>query len=157
MDIKFPMVPRIAILKDLKNNGTAGGGSAASTTQQRNLNTVLDYGNLGVTIVSNRFKLPPGQYFIEAYVPAFATNKNQAWLYNNTLASTVLVGSSELAYSSGAGSTSRILGRITVTVATHEYEIIHYTETAQGTNGLGVASGSGSAAEVFSEVKITKL
>lgn len=148
--------PRIATIKDVKANTSAGGTFTSGAWQTRTLNTLSDPTGLVTSLSSNQFVLPAGEYFIEATAPAFSVNQHKAKLRNITDASDSLIGSSE---NMGSGSSSQgvsiIKGSITLTDS-KTFEIQHWCNLTQASVGFGVASSFG-VDEVYTQVKITKV
>jgi hypothetical protein len=151
-------IPQTAYIKDIKTTGTAGGASTASTVQVRDLTTISGDASI-VTLSSNQFTLQAGEYAIEAYAPGFLVNRHQVFLYNTSDSTYDIDGQPTISGSTSISSISSLLGTITITAA-KVYEIRHWTQSTQASNGLGV-EGDGTnnpqSAEVYTTVKITKL
>jgi hypothetical protein len=148
--------PRFATLSHVLSNGTSFGGAAAATQNTRPLNTLVDSGNLGVTLASNQFTLPAGSYYIEGYSVAHRVGFNKVRLRNITSSSTAIIGTSVNSNTTtGDITTSLLSGQVTLTSST-VFEVQHYTTSANATNGLGNAVSSGES-EVYCNIKITKV
>jgi hypothetical protein len=149
------MPNNVVIVKDVKAT-TANGGSSIAGTQQRVLNTVEGNSSL-VSLSGNQFTLQKGTYNIVVTAPAYYINTHQAILENVTDAINY-AGTSERSGTSGindsAASHSIVTASFTIDSA-KTFEVNHYTQLAQATNGLGTASGSGQP-ETYTTVKITK-
>lgn len=142
---------------DEKSASTAGGASVAGT-QTRALNTVLHNSIDGASLASNMITLPKGEYKIRARAPAFSVNIHMAFLVDDGAGSVVLTGSSE--YSQNGSPTSQtwsvVEGVLTVAAET-AYRVTHTTQTAKGTNGLGVGATTGFPVARFTEVFIERI
>lgn len=136
---------------DQKASGTNPQSLGAGTIT-RDLTTIKE-NDIGVTLASNAFTLPPGTYWIEVFAPAWRSGQHKAFIAiqdSPTVPLTDLIGSSEYAYDPnyGATSNSRIVGRITITTAT-TYVIRHYAASA------GVAGTPSNLGATFPEVYTT--
>lgn len=157
--------PKVAVLKDVKNQGVHGGNTTPATWMTRDLNTVT--GDNFVTLSANTFTLPPGEYIIEATAPAYQVDSHRIRLFDNTNNTDNIngandfgntYGSTEYNTTSGTGSIthSTLYARITVSAATG-FRIQQFTGQALAiTNGLGLASNL-NRNEIYSQVIITKL
>jgi hypothetical protein len=140
-------------LKDVKAALTNGGSSVAGE-QVRTLNTIEGDSSF-VALSSNRLKPSIGTYDIEVFAPAFSVDRHHAFLYNQTTASVVIIGTASYSITSFNGnSPSFVIGRFQAN-GTDEYEIRHFTQTAQAVSGLGV--GNDTRSSVFTIVKLTKI
>lgn len=150
------LAPRIAYLSDVKASGTGGGTFTSGAWQTRTLNTLIDPTGIVTSLSSNVFTLPSGTYLIEASAPADLTNGHMAKLFNNTLTTDVLFGTSAHAPSTlNTTSRSIIVGEITITNPT-SFTIQHRCVTTSVTEGFGKGANIGSS-EKYTEVKITKI
>ncbi len=143
-------------VRDQKAAGVDG-GSAAAGVNVRTLNTVVHNGISGASLASNKVTLPAGTYSVFGRVPAYSVNRNHAWLRTDT--GTILVFGSGAYPSSAAGGTtadSVMIGKFTIAAAAN-VEVAHYCASACATNGLGVGGTSGSIAEIFTDLIITRL
>jgi hypothetical protein len=146
---------KVAILADVKSNGTAGAAAVAGW-QTRPLNTEEDVNNL-VTLSNNEFTLSAGTYLIEWSAAAYAVNAHQTKLTNVTDGTTQQMGSSAYAFASGDGANTYSSGSTRVVITTNKtYKIEHYCQTANSTNGLGRAVSSGED-NIYTQVTITDL
>lgn len=143
-------------ISDVKSSGTNGGSSSATTWQKRTLNTITGTDTVTVTVNSsnNTFTLFPGTYIISAAAPAYNCGHHKTRLTNNTTGNTDATGSAM--YTASSNNISVIETVITLTQTTN-YQIDHYTETSQATNGLGVATNVSGFNEIFTIVKILKI
>lgn len=147
---------KVAILTDVKPNGTDGGTSVSTTYVTRALNTLNDPNGIVTSLASNQFTLPAGQYHIEASAPAYVATNHRIRLRNITDSATAILGTSEY-----TASTMNVMSRSfisdTITIGSSKtFEIQHYVQTGNGGNGLGVRVNS-SEQEIYTTVKITKI
>lgn len=141
-------------VQDRKNNNTAGGSATASTWTRRDINTVVTNQIESASLGSNQLTLPAGSYYVEASAPAFNVGGHTIRLQNITDSSTAILGLSHRAVSSTGGS-SYLAGHITI-AAQKTFEIQHYTQQSQSTNGFGYPIGNGQQ-EVYTQVNIWKI
>jgi len=148
----------IAILRDEKATGTAGGTSSNTTWNARNINTELYDPSFIVSISSNQFTPIIGTYEILVLAPftggTAASSLGRCRLYNVTAGAVVEEGVSTFALTNAAA-----IGVLNCTFAangTDAYRIDSYTSVGRTTNGLGVAVSDGSA-EVYTQVTLRKI
>lgn len=146
----------VAILRDEKTTGTAGGSSSATTWNNRNLNTeTYDPDNI-VSIASNQFTPIAGDYILEAFASGYKVGLTRIRLYNVTGAASVEEGIGQNANSpDNVNVLAPLICKFTAN-GTDAYRIDHYTATAQATNGLGFAISDGSP-ECYLEIILRKL
>ena len=139
-------------VQDQKPTGTAGGGSSVGWNE-RTLNTVLTNEIAGSSLSANVITLPAGEYYIEASAPATSSNGHRLALREDG-GSIILNGESEY---NGLVITDRaqLSGRFVLASST-DVILDHYIQIADGTDGLGIASSSGSA-EIYADVRIWQL
>jgi hypothetical protein len=142
-----------------ETNGTEGGGSAATASATRTINTEL-YNEIGASLSSNQITLVAGSYFIWAAAVFHRTGRSRAWLYNVTDAAIELNGGCINAgdVSTAANSPamdSVISGRFTI-AGTKVFELRCGTNNGNGTSGFGYASDRGGN-EIYSNTIIWKL
>ena len=127
-----------ALLAD-RHGATAGdrGTFSSGGWRTREINTeVVDTDNI-VTLSSNQFTLQAGTYQIKFGACAYKVNRHITRLRQISPLSTIAAGSSQYSYASGADlSWSRGFARLTISQAT-AYEIQHYCQTTQSSNGFG--------------------
>lgn len=98
-----------------------------------------------------------GTYVLMAVSPAYLVDHNRIRLYNDTQSSMVVIGGNVVADDAlDRSAVSAVLHTVFTANGTDAYRIDHYTESTQGTNGLGVAVGDG-AAEVYTQVLLIKI
>lgn len=147
--------PRVAWLTDVKSSGTHGGTCTSGSFFARTLNTEDDPSDF-VTLSSNQFTLPAGEYIIEAYAPHYFSGANKTKIRNTTDGSDTLIGINS--YGGSAAETQPLAtlnGRFTIT-ASKTFELQQRCTTTRATDGLGVAA-SFSISEIYGTVKITKV
>lgn len=142
-------------VRDEKSSGT-GGGSSISGTQVRDLNTVKVNGISGASLAANAITLPAGTYELFAYAPMGNCGTGQLSIYNNTDASTLIVGQSAKCNATDTGSVfCSAIGKFTL-AAPKDITVRHYTSAVYSSAGLGFAASSG-LGEVYTEVQIKKV
>lgn len=146
-------IQNVAFIKDEKSSGTSGGGFTSGSYQTRALNTLSGETDF-ITLASDQFTLPFGDYIIEARAPALNVNAHKCKLRNTSDASDTIIGSVEASIASAA-TNSFIRGSFTLT-ASKTFEIQHRGTTTVGGAGFGGAAAFGDV-EVYTEVTITKV
>jgi len=146
------------IFQEQQINNTAGGTSATGAWQKRTLNIeVIDTDGLGsLNLASNQFTLQAGTWLIQARVPCFRTNRTRVIIVDT--AGPTYYGISNYARE-GNNPSLELTAVATVTIppgTTKTFYIDHYTERAEGGNGLGVAVGRGFT-EVYTTVVCIKI
>lgn len=143
-------------IRDEKTTGTAGGGFTAGAWRTRTLNTEVNDAGGHASLGSNQITLAAGTYRFIASAPAYYTNGHQAKLINTTDAIEYL-GTSEYSVQIAPGfATTRsfVSGRFTI-AGSKVFELQHRCQTTNSTDGLGLASSSGST-EVYAQVEFWK-
>jgi len=148
--------PKVALIADVKSDGTDGGTFSLGAWRDRDLNTeIYDPDNI-VTISSNQFTIGSGTYIIEWDCAFFDVSMNQTRLYDVTGGASLQSGLSmygnppDNGYGIASGS-----AQVTIT-SNNTYKIQHRCLTTKGSTGFGLSSGFGED-EQFVRVKITKL
>jgi hypothetical protein len=148
----------IAIFRDEKTTGTAGGTSTSTTWNARDLNTELYDPGAIVSISSNQFTPIAGDYEIEVFAPflggAAAASTSRCRLYNVTGAAAVEEGINITAAVNG-GAVAILSCKFTAN-GTDAYRIDSYTTAGRATDGLGRAASDGSA-EAYTTVYLRKV
>lgn len=146
-----------AFFVDSKTSGTGGGGPAvAATWNQRDLSELVDAGNIA-TFAGNTFKLTTGDYMIYAVCAAYNVGKHQLRLYRTINAGGNSVEVVGMTRDSAAASDLAVMtGGFTVSDALDDYEIQHWTENANATDGFGRAGSSGEL-EIYTQVFVVKV
>ncbi len=141
-------------LADVKPSGTNGGSAPSTAWTTRDLQTIVkDDGNL-VQLSGNRFTLQAGSYYLRVDAPAYKVARHLIRLVDSDTQQGIATGTAS--YASGSDliqSRSFLLAQLSL-VTSETFEIQHWTETAQTTNGFGVSSGQGE--EIFTRVEIWK-
>ena len=127
-----------ALLAD-RHGATAGdrGTFSSGGWRTREINTeVVDTDNI-VTLSSNQFTLQAGTYQIKFGACAYKVNRHITRLRQISPAATIAAGSSQYSWATDANlQWSRGFARLTISQAT-AYEIQHYCQTTQSSNGFG--------------------
>jgi hypothetical protein len=148
---------RIAYIKDVKADSTAGGTSSSGVYQTRVLNTLQDPTGIVVSLASNTFTLSAGTYDIQASAPCFRGIAHKIRLRNITDTSTTLVGVKAYTTNTDSVQTDALLaGTFTIT-SQKSFTIEHFIQTGLATEGLGVSNASGGDNAVFTQVRLMKL
>jgi len=143
---------RIASVKDIKGPTADGGAIAAETWTTRDLNTISDVGNIGITVTDNKISVPAGTYKITWRAPGwriYTFKTKLEYSTDSTFASgvTKVIGSSEFSSTvgtDGQNSQSNSVGLVpSVTFTETTYvRIRQWSAVAKSSpdNGLGVAT-----------------
>jgi hypothetical protein len=145
----------VAYIKDVKQNGTDGGAYTGGTWATRDLNNLTGDTRF-VTLESNYFKLPVGEYDIDCDVPGARIDGFVARLQNVTQNTTELLSNSDDSLSgiNEGNEFVRIVGRLVVKNSSDEFEI-QINGVTSNSSGLGFASSRGTD-ETYTQLKITK-
>jgi hypothetical protein len=151
------VIPRFAYISDVKAANTDGGTLTLGAWRTRTLNTLSDDTGVVTSLSSNQFTLPAGTYDLYATAPAFRVDGHKAKLRNITDSTDTLIGSSVFSGSVAnyAVSNSIVAGAFTIT-SSKVFEIQHYSQATQASNGFGAANNVG-VSEVYTQVKIQKI
>jgi len=128
-------------------------GSASSGRQTRVLDTERVNNISNATLNSSTISIPSGDYWVEASAPAYAVNRHKIIFRNTSDNTDSIIGSSE--YANNSQTRSFLSGKISIGGTKH-FELKHYTESSNSSNGLGVETNEGTV-EVYSVVKIWKI
>lgn len=149
---------QVLIVVDEKTSGTSGGTFTSGAWRTRDLNTVRHNTIVGASLSSNQITLPAGTYLIEASAPAVYVYINKIRLRNITDGVDAAVGSSAWTGSNDTGAApSQIIEVITISSGQKVFEIQHYCSSTYATSGFGAASAIAGIAEIYTQVKITKI
>lgn len=151
--LRTPAQPPLLHVRDEKTSGTVGGNSAATTTQTRDLNTVVLNEIAGASLGSNQVTLPAGVYDVDARAPAQNVRRHRASLYSVTAAANLIVGTSEFSAASNADQTQSFVRDRIILAAETVVEVRHYTEDA---SSLGTSTNDG-LIEVYTEMFIRRV
>jgi len=142
---------RVAKVTDVKGNRVGGGQITANTWTTRDLNTISDPSNIGLTVADNKIKVPAGTYRIKWRAPSWRVYTFQTKLEYSTDSGfgsgvSKVLGSSEFSSSTdhqnvSATSSEGLAPSLTFTQDTY----VRIRQWAGGTgpssnNGLGVAT-----------------
>ncbi len=145
----------IAILTDEKATTVDGGGSSATTWNARDLNTEQSDADNIVSIASDEFTPIAGTYRLFAQAPEFSSGLSRLRLFNVTGAAVVQEGlSGSYSGTINIGLITSLSCRFTAN-GTDAYRIDHWTESAQATTGLGLATDDGSP-EIYLVIVLEK-
>jgi hypothetical protein len=147
-------LPKMAIIQDRKPYNIVGGAAVAGINV-RQLNTIV-VDTIGLTLVNNRFTLPVGTYMIFASAICFNVRRHQILLRNVTNNTNTLLGSSEYANNSYAGSTRSFIDDMFTINSIYSFELQHFIEIAQAGNGLGLDNSTAYFDNVYASVKLIK-
>ena len=166
---------KVATVKDVKAYNVQGGGFPAATWVHRDLNTLSDPQNIGLSISGNIVTVPAGTYSMRWRAPAYWCGRFTSRLAYSTTSSTIasgityVDGTTSYDASGDNGGLSQIesfgdIASITFTSITY-LKIEQYSETGRsGDTGLGVDSninasdGDGNAVDsVYTTLQIEDL
>lgn len=143
---EIQLSPMWAVISDDKTSGTAGGSSSSTTWNARDVNTEISDPYGLVSISSNKFTPVAGDYMFFSLAPflggSAANSGGQGRLWNVTASSLAILGSTQTAVTNSTAYVF-VIGRFTAN-GTDEYRVDTYTSVGRATNGLGIASSSGS-------------
>lgn len=153
------------LVQDRKASGTDGGTFTSGARRDRTLNTLvhnigslasLSGGTTGTGGTANIITLPAGTYYVRGSAPAYRVDNHRAWLYDNTNAADLLIGTSEHARTDNANAQTRSLvqGRITL-AGTTDLKLQHRCESSFNTTGLG--EGDSFDINIYSQLEFWKL
>lgn len=140
-------------IRESEATGVQGGSAPANGTTVRVLNSTVKNTITGASLSANQVTLPAGTYRFTASAPAYNVGSHRVDLYNAS--GPTLLQNGTIEYSSGS-QTRSIIQRVELVfaISTTVY-LQHYTNTAVGTNGLGVAAVSGLG--IFTDMFIEKV
>lgn len=145
------------IVRDLKGDGVAGGGSTAGSWQTRTLNSKLGDVLSNYTLASNQITLPGGKYMLKAWSTFADVDSVQIRLRDVTNGTTL--GASTAAELGNALINGHVhaTGYVEVAAgATVAVEVQYYCDTSTGSTGLGIAANFGEG-NVYTELEIIPL
>jgi len=145
--------PDSLLIVDEKSANSNGGASTSATWNQRTLNTTRWNTINGASLSSNEITLATGTYYIYASAPAYQADRHKLRLRDAGDTTTYVIGSSNFSTGTGNDATIATLqGEFTLGSST-ALVLEHYTETGDGTRGLGVECNC-TEVEVFAQVYI---
>jgi hypothetical protein len=161
------MVPKVAFIKDAKVGGTEGGSSVSGDWKSRDLNVITGDKSFVALVSSTIFSLTAGEYYLEASAPAFYSDRHKLRLYNKTDLTDQIGSLANGLWSNSMGTSQYNASGVVVTrselvssfaIATQKsFEIQHFFVSGFAGQGLGVAFNGTGFAEIYTQVKITKL
>lgn len=131
------------ILVDVKAQNTQGGTANSGAWQIRTLNTIEGNGSNGVTLSSNVFTLPQGDWLVKWSAPAFFCLRHQTRLFAVAANQVQAVGqstSSENAGTTVTHSQGVWTGEVRLL---NTFRIEHRVQNSRATDGFGVAANFG--------------
>ena len=139
-----------------QKGSTSDGGSNATGTATRTLNTVKTNTIPGASLSSNRVTLPAGTYLIDASCQNYRTQRSRAILYNFTTSSEISLGQSFDTATSGAPAVQCTVKHIATFGTTTQLELRNYTSASNSGDGLGIRVNDGRS-NIYAEMLITKI
>jgi hypothetical protein len=139
----------IAIMRDERSSGTAGGSSSATTYNARTLNTEHYDPDGIVTISSNQFTPVAGDFDLIAWATTYKTNNSVMRLWNVTAGTEVARGSGVNSAAADTIAMQCFLACKFTANGTDVYRFDTYSSAASATSGLGLAFSIGT--EVYLE------
>lgn len=148
-------INRRAVIAEVQNYDTHGGGATSGSWETRVLNTEIYDPHSLVTISSNQFTLQAGTYEIFWSAPAYLVDAHVSRLYDVTAAAEVREGQSARS-GSGGGTETHSIGWERVTIgAANVYRIEHRVGTTVASNGYGVRNNLASGIKnIYTVVEI---
>lgn len=150
-------VQQIAIIKDVKPQGTNGGTANTGSFFARDLNTVEGDASI-VSLGSNQITLGKGRYYVSGKVPGVNVGLFTSQFINTADSTDVIEGSSEISELGTENNTisSMFEGYLEVT-SQSTYEVQMQVSTSNATIGLGQACNFSPKSEVYTTVTIIKI
>ena len=146
----------IAIIKDVKSNGTNGGSFNSGSWRERDLQTLTQTGSFVSSLSGNEFTLISGTYLIDARCPGYDVNDHKARLYNVSDSSTELVGINARADDHGDSVTDSCIKDIFTIASSKTFRIEHRCDKSNSGDGFGLSNGYG-VDEIYTTVSLTKI
>ena len=140
---------RVATVKDVKPNADSGGQITANTWTTRDLNTISDPSNIGISVNTNVITIPAGTYRIKWKAPGWRIYTYQTKLEYSTDSGfgsgvTKVIGSSEFSSSTSAPSATSSEG-VAPSLTFSETTYVRIRQWAGMTGPTGVLNGLGVA------------
>jgi hypothetical protein len=149
-----PNAPRLAILRDEKTAGTAGGACTSATWNVRTLNVLEDPTSIVTSLSSNQFTLPAGTYRFTGSAPVYNTGYHKIAIENSTDGTKPLFGSAEYSYQT---TTRSFMSGIVTIAAPKSFYFAHNSNGCTGSgNDFGLPASLG-AVEIYAILEIEKL
>jgi len=150
-------IGEIAILKDVRSNGTNGGSATNGSWETRSL-TAIEGNESFVSLSSNQFTLSPGSYVILWRAGAVNAGMHTTRLYNITTSAKTSQGTVVLSNDGTYEAMSFGKHIFNISVST-VFEIQSWVGSSHATTGYGVA-GAGNidgSDEIYSQVLIRRI
>jgi len=149
-------LPKMAIIQDRKPYNVSSSQSSVIGMNTRNLNTIL-HDTIGITLINNRFTIPPGFYHIYANGIAWGITNHQIRIQNITQNTTTALGSSEYATNSYNACTRSFVDDVFSLASTSTFELQHFASIVQTHQfTFGPANGTAYFDNVYSSIKLIK-
>jgi hypothetical protein len=144
----------VAIIRDVKSQGTNGGTFSTGAWRIRDLNNLSGNANSRVSLSSNQFTLQPGKYFIHASAPANDVDEHQTRIFNVTTSSVESYGMVNISGNASMQIASMVSCYVDLSSST-VFRLEHRNGQNENNTGFGAAAGWGD--EVYSIVNIQVL
>lgn len=137
-------------VQDIKASGTNSGTFTSGAWRTRDLTQFTNNDMNLASLASNRITLPAGTWRVSISCPAQSVSAHKARLQNITESATLLWGTSEYSFVSGAGVNNRsfITGRVGLQVPT-VIEVQHWGNTTAASRGFGELFNVAGVPEVY--------
>lgn len=143
------------LVRDVKSNGTNGGGFTSGAWQTRTLNTISS-DTAGISsLSSNQLTLPAGTYRCHIVAPGYSVNDHVVRLRNITDSVTIAEGITGRSNSSSVIDKSILSYKFTISKST-VFEVQHQCETTNATDGFGRASNFVTDNEIYTVAEFWK-
>ena len=137
------------ILKHVEPSSTPGGSATGGVWNVRTVNTIALDETGQVTLSTNQFSLPAGVYEVDVAAHAHRLDRHMLCLANITDSVVTLYGMAHYTSNPGSVSNTAIMrGRLSIS-GTRTFEIRHYAQTSQATNGFGVQANIPGTSNTF--------
>ena len=163
-------ITKVATVKDVKAYNVNGGSFTADTWLHRDLNTLSDPYNIGISVSANIITLPAGTYSIRWRAPAYNCNRFTSRLHYSNQSdfssdNNYIIGASGYSHQNNSVTVAETFGDVaslTFTGNTYlkieQYSLAGYTvDTGGGSTGLGVNSGKVGLDSIYTTVVIEDL
>ena len=154
---RFEVSQQVLHVRDEKPTNVAGGTFTAAAWRIRDLNTVVANTIPGASLTNNAVTIPAGTYDIFVRVPAYAVNRHMCRLWDITLSSTIVSGSSAYTSSSGTANTDATIQTRQTFLNSTTFEVHHVSQTTEAANGFGVEANAVGFPEIYSEVFVRRI
>lgn len=143
--------------QDQKPQNTVGGTFSTGDWRTRDFNTVLTNEITGASLSTNQITLPAGTYYINAHCMGYGVGLHKLKLYNVSDSVDVIVGPQMHSNSTSiTGTQAPLFGRFTIG-SSKSFELRHYCNVSNASNGFGAAQNISGYNEVYSDVQIWRI